>query len=138
VRLVARHPLRCVRDLAGWLRWRREEFVRPLGRLAPVARRVLDEGDDHVHAHFAAGAALDAMRVSRLTGVPCSVTTHGYDLYLDRRNLREKLERALPRDRQRHRGVRAERSRPSGCTRSRWAWRASASGAPGRTRAGAP
>src|SRR5207244_13444406 len=46
------------------------------------------------HAHFAGAAALDAMRVSLLTGVPYSVTTHGYDIYLHPRNLDEKLERA--------------------------------------------
>jgi glycosyltransferase involved in cell wall biosynthesis len=89
--LAARHPLRCLRDLAGRLRWRREEEVRQLRRLAPVAQRVVRERDDHLHAHFAAGAALDAMRVSALTGVPYSVTTHGYDIWLHPRNLSEKL-----------------------------------------------
>src|SRR5438270_9206796 len=53
--LAARHPLRCARDLAQRLRWRREEAVRPLRRLAPVARRAVESGDDHLHAHFAAG-----------------------------------------------------------------------------------
>jgi glycosyltransferase involved in cell wall biosynthesis len=91
--LVAKHPLRVLRDLAGRLRWRRDEPVRPLRRLAPIAKRVA-ETSDHIHAHFAAGAALDAMRVSLLTGVPYSVTTHAYDIFLDPRNLDEKLERA--------------------------------------------
>jgi glycosyltransferase involved in cell wall biosynthesis len=91
--LWTRHPLRVLRDLAGRLRWRREEAVRPLRRLAPVARRVA-AGDDHIHAHFAGGAALDALRVSALTGVPYSVTTHAYDIFLAPRNLDEKLERA--------------------------------------------
>jgi colanic acid/amylovoran biosynthesis glycosyltransferase len=93
--LAARHPLRCLRDVVlGLVRWRRDEEVRPLRRLAPVARRVVTEADDHLHAHFAAQAALDAMRVSLLTGVPYSVTTHGYDIWLHPRNLREKLTRA--------------------------------------------
>jgi glycosyltransferase involved in cell wall biosynthesis len=91
--LVTRRPLAVLRDLAGRLRWRRDEPVRPLRRLAPVARRV-SESTDHIHAHFAAGAALDAMRVSRLTGVPYSVVTHAYDIFLHPRNLDEKLERA--------------------------------------------
>jgi colanic acid/amylovoran biosynthesis glycosyltransferase len=91
--LVRRHPLRVVRDLAGRLRWRGDEPVRPLMRLAPVARRVAATCD-HIHAHFAAGAALDALRVSLLTGVPYSVTTHAYDIFLRPRNLDEKLERA--------------------------------------------
>src|SRR4051794_33456386 len=33
--LAARHPLRVLRDLSGRLRWRRDEAVRPLRRLAP-------------------------------------------------------------------------------------------------------
>ena len=91
--LVTHHPLRVLRDLNGRLRWRSAEPVRPLRRLAPVARRVA-ASSDHIHAHFAAGAALDAMRVSALTGVPYSVTTHAYDIFLHPRNLDEKLERA--------------------------------------------
>lgn len=93
-RLSVRNPAGMARDLAGRPRWRREEQVTPLRRLAWVAMRVVAEGDEHIHAHFAAGAALDAMRVSRLTGVPFSVATHGYDLYQEPRNLREKLQSA--------------------------------------------
>jgi glycosyltransferase involved in cell wall biosynthesis len=90
--LLARHPLRCLRDLALRLRLRREEWVRPLRELAPVVRR-LREGE-HIHVHFAAGAALDALRISALTGAPYSVTAHAWDIWLAPRNLREKLERA--------------------------------------------
>src|SRR5262249_51644579 len=61
--LWGRHPLRTARDLLGRARWRSDEAVRPLRRLAPVARRVA-ESSDHINAHFAAAAALDAMRVS--------------------------------------------------------------------------
>jgi colanic acid/amylovoran biosynthesis glycosyltransferase len=91
--LAARHPLRVLRDLSGQLRWRRDEAVRPLRRLAPIALRVA-ASSDHLHAHFAGAAALDAMRISRLTGVPYSVTTHAYDIFLTPANLDEKLERA--------------------------------------------
>jgi colanic acid/amylovoran biosynthesis glycosyltransferase len=91
--LLTRHPLRVARDFAGRVRWRGDEPVRPLRRLAPVARRVAEQSD-HIHAHFAAGAALDAMRVSLLTGVPYSVVTHAYDIFLHPRNLDEKLERS--------------------------------------------
>ena len=91
--LCRTHPLRVLRDLAGRRRWRGDESVRPLRRLAPVVQRVA-ASSDHIHAHFAAGAALDAMRVSLLTGVPYSVTTHAYDIFLRPRNLDEKLERA--------------------------------------------
>jgi glycosyltransferase involved in cell wall biosynthesis len=92
--LLARHPLRCVRDLLQQRRWRREERVLPLRRLAPPARRVARFGAHHLHAHFAAGAALDAMRVGALLGLPYSVMTHGYDIFQTPANLREKHERA--------------------------------------------
>jgi glycosyltransferase involved in cell wall biosynthesis len=91
--LALRHPLRALRDLSGQLRWRRDEPVRPLRRLAPIARRIATSAD-HIHAHFAGAAALDAMRISLLTGVPFSVTTHAYDIFLTPTNLDEKLERA--------------------------------------------
>jgi glycosyltransferase involved in cell wall biosynthesis len=92
--LMARHPVRCVRDL--W--WRRrlagEEAVRPLRRLAPAARRLHAFGAVHLHAHFAAGAALDAMRLGAILGTPYSVMTHGYDIFSLPSNLREKHGRA--------------------------------------------
>ncbi|HXD56864.1 MAG TPA: glycosyltransferase [Thermoleophilaceae bacterium] len=92
--LVARQPLRCARDLVSQRRWRREERVVPLRRLAPSARRVARFGASHLHAHFAAGAALDAMRVGALLDLPYSVMTHGYDIFQTPANLREKHERA--------------------------------------------
>jgi len=92
--LLARHPLRCVRDLLQQRRWRREERVLPLRRLAPPARRVARFAAHHLHAHFAAGAALDAMRVGALLGLPYSVMTHGYDIFQTPANLPEKHERA--------------------------------------------
>lgn len=92
--LCARRPVACARDLAGRLRWRREEWVRPLRALAGPARAILARDDAHLHAHFAAGAALDALRLSALTGRPYSVTAHAYDIFAAPRNLREKLERA--------------------------------------------
>jgi colanic acid/amylovoran biosynthesis glycosyltransferase len=90
--LLARHPLRCVADLARRPRLRREEWVRPLRDLAPVARRLA--AGEHVHVHFAAGAALDAMRLAALTGATYSVTAHAWDIWLAPRNVRIKLERA--------------------------------------------
>jgi glycosyltransferase involved in cell wall biosynthesis len=92
--LVVRHPLRCAADLVAQRRWRREEPVAPLRVLAPVASRLARRGGRHLHAHFAAGAALNAMRLARLTGRRYSLTAHAYDIYRDPRNLREKLERA--------------------------------------------
>jgi glycosyltransferase involved in cell wall biosynthesis len=94
-RLAWRRPRACLRDLARRRRWRREEWVRPLRALAGPARRVMRDGDEHLHAHFAGGAALDAMRLSALTGRPFSVTAHAYDIFAQPRNLREKLSRAV-------------------------------------------
>ncbi len=92
--LVARHPLRCLADLRARRRWRREERVSALRALAPVARRVSRRRTQHLHAHFAAGGALNALRLGALTGLPFSVATHGYDLFMTPANLREKHERA--------------------------------------------
>ncbi|MGI8804973.1 MAG: glycosyltransferase [Thermoleophilaceae bacterium] len=92
--LAARHPLRCAWDLASRRRWRREEEVRPLRSLAPAARRAARAGARHLHVHFAVGAALDAMRLGRLLGLPYSVMAHAYDIYREPANLPEKVARA--------------------------------------------
>lgn len=92
--LTLRHPLRCARDLLGRRRWRREEPLRSLRSLAPSARRVARAGETHLHAHFAAGAALDALRLGDLLGLPYSVMAHAYDIFREPSNLREKLARA--------------------------------------------
>ncbi|MGH2920345.1 MAG: glycosyltransferase, partial [Solirubrobacteraceae bacterium] len=70
------------------------EWVRPLRSLAPEARRIAGRGDQHLHAHFAAGAALDAMRLAALAGLPFTVTAHAYDIFVSPRNLAAKLEAA--------------------------------------------
>lgn len=93
-RLVGRHPLRCARDLLGRNRWRSQEPVVPLRILAPAAVRLIRGGESHLHAHFATGAALSALRFHRLTGISYSVTAHGYDIFREPANLREKLEQA--------------------------------------------
>jgi glycosyltransferase involved in cell wall biosynthesis len=90
--LLGRHPLRCIADVLGRPALRREEWVRPLRDLAPVVRRLAP--GEHIHVHFAAGAALDAMRIAALTGSTYSVTAHAWDIWLAPRNLRAKLERA--------------------------------------------
>ena len=92
--LVRRRPLACARDLAARRRWAREEWARPLRALAPAARRIIERGEEHLHAHFAAGAALDAMRLAAISGRTFSVTAHAYDIFLTPRNLPEKLRRA--------------------------------------------
>ena len=91
LRLVGRHPLRATRDLLARRRWAREEPVTPLRRLA---MRALRAEEPYIHAHFAAGAALDAMRIAALTGRRWGLTAHGYDIYATPANLAEKLRRA--------------------------------------------
>jgi len=49
-----------------------------LAQAAWLARRVRA---DHVHAHFAFGAASIGLLYGRLTGTPASFTAHAYDLY---------------------------------------------------------
>src|SRR4051812_35966729 len=74
--LAARHPLRVIADLAGRRQLSREEWLRPLRELAPVIRRL--RAGEHIHVHFAAGAALDALRIAALTGARYSVTAHAW------------------------------------------------------------
>ena len=68
--LLRRRPLACARDAVRRLRWGRAEWARPLRAVAPAARSILERGDEHLHAHFASGAALDAMRLAALTAGP--------------------------------------------------------------------
>ena len=92
--LCLRHPLGCLRDARERRRWALEEGVWPLRSLAPLAWRVKRNGERHLHAHFAEGAALNALRVGRVLGLPYSVTAHAYDIFKDPRNLPEKLREA--------------------------------------------
>ena len=92
--LVAHHPRRCLADVVARRRWRREELVRPLRVIAPEVRRVARRRTEHVHVHFAAGAALDALRIGRLLRLPYSVTAHAYDIYRAPCNLGLKLREA--------------------------------------------
>jgi colanic acid/amylovoran biosynthesis glycosyltransferase len=91
--LLARHPLRAVRDLLRRRSWDRRDRV-SLAALALAARRLAGTGDRHLHAHFATASAVSAQRLQRIRGVPYSVTAHGFDIWVQPRNLREKLEPA--------------------------------------------
>ncbi len=94
MRLTARHPLGCARDLLARRRWRREERVLPLRVLAPAIAELERRPGARVHAHFALEGALCALRASRITGRPWSLTAHAVEIYADRRNLAEKLRAA--------------------------------------------
>ena len=93
-RLVLHHPVRSVRDVFERRAWRADEPVLPLRSLARRARRLQRDGIQHVHVHFAARSALDAMRIARLLGLTYSVTVHAYEVFAERTNIRVKLERS--------------------------------------------
>ncbi len=94
-RLALRRPRAVLRDLRDRRRWQRDETVPPLRNLAPTALRL--EGAPHarLHVHFAAGAALDALRIARLLDDrPWSLTAHAYEIWATPMNLAEKLRAA--------------------------------------------
>jgi glycosyltransferase involved in cell wall biosynthesis len=92
--LAARHPLRCVWDLRQARRWRAEEPAWHLASIAPFVRRLARSKEQHIHVHFAAGAALHGLRAARFLGIGYSLAPHAYDIFQHPRNLTEKLERA--------------------------------------------
>lgn len=95
--LVPRHPLRAAADLALRRRFAADERM-PLRALAPAVRRLARGGERHVHAHFAAMGAANALRIGRLAGVPVSIVPHAHEIYArtdpQPRALAEKLRRA--------------------------------------------
>ena len=93
-RLALRHPFRCLSDLRNHGRWRAAEPVVPLRTLAPAAKRLRSERGRLVHVHFAANAALNAMRLAAIERIPYTLTAHAYEIFREPRNLEEKLERA--------------------------------------------
>ena len=92
--LAARDPQGWARDRADRAAWRPEEDPRRTAALAPVVRDLAAWGAEHVHVHFAAGAAIDGLRAGALLGVPVSITAHAWEIFRSPRNLRRKLERA--------------------------------------------
>jgi glycosyltransferase involved in cell wall biosynthesis len=92
--LLVRHPLRCLRDRLDRKTWQAEEPVMPLRHLAPIAWRVHRSGAPRMHVHFAAEAALAALRIGRILGTPWSLTAHAYDIFYLPTNLVAKLNAA--------------------------------------------
>ena len=92
--LVATRPRACLADLRARRRWRREEEVEPLRVLAPLARELARRPTRTCTPTSPREAALDALRLARLPGVPYSVTAHAYDIYSEPANLPEKLRSA--------------------------------------------
>jgi hypothetical protein len=65
IRILARHPLRAVRDRLG-----RSPGEPSLAALAPAVRRLTADRDARLHALGGAGAQAIARRLSALTGRP--------------------------------------------------------------------
>ncbi len=92
-----RRYLRTLFDVIGGT-WRSPNFL--LGglgifpKVAHAARRMADDGVDHVHCHFANHPALAGFIIHRLTGIPYSFTAHGSDLHVDRTMLPAKVAEA--------------------------------------------
>jgi len=61
---------------------------------ALFAKRMVELGVTHLHAHWATHPALAAYVVSLLTGLPYSFTAHADDIYVERPMLKEKIRRA--------------------------------------------
>jgi len=59
-----------------------------------IARFFRERGIDHVHAHFAGGAAAHALVAARLAGITCSFVCHGHDVYAEPEDLPLKLASA--------------------------------------------
>ena len=90
----ARAPGRLVRDARDRPSWRPEDRPRHSGTVAAIARELARWRADHLHAHFAAQAALEALRVGRLLGRPVSITAHAHDIFRTPANLTRKLREA--------------------------------------------
>jgi glycosyltransferase involved in cell wall biosynthesis/GT2 family glycosyltransferase len=80
VALVSRHPVRVLADLRFRRRFPPGERM-PLRALAPAVRRLGNGGEPHIHVHFAAMAAVNALRVARFTGATVSITPHAHEIY---------------------------------------------------------
>lgn len=65
-------------------------FVEAVVVLPEVSRL----GIDHMHAHWAVGAATCTMVISRFLDIPFTFTAHAYDIWIDRLLLSEKLRAA--------------------------------------------
>lgn len=97
-RLLLRHPVR-------WLAFRRavRELRSEMGaqddqvewrKLPALAEVLAGRGVDVLHAHFAWNGAAAAMCLSKILGVPWSVTLHAKDVFSRLRNLEAKLRDA--------------------------------------------
>lgn len=61
---------------------------------ANFARMMMDNKVEHVHAHFATHAALAALTIHKLTGIPFSFTAHAHDIFVEHALLEHKIKAA--------------------------------------------
>lgn len=92
--LVLRAPRAAGRDARAQRRWRSGEPTQGLAALAPAYHRLRRARVEHLHVHFAAESAQQAMRLAALLGIPYSMTAHAHDIFAAPANLPEKLRRA--------------------------------------------
>jgi glycosyltransferase involved in cell wall biosynthesis len=94
------HPQRYVEVLAEVVRGTcgsLDFFIKALAIFPKAVRfayEIKDQGVVHVHAQFATHAAVAALIVHRLTGIPFSFTARGADIQVNRHMLKEKLAAA--------------------------------------------
>jgi len=91
--VAIRHPLRFLGDFAYRTRFSADERV-PMSVIAPMARRLAVGRERHVHVHFAALAAVNALRAARLVGVGVSIAAHGHELFKTPKAIPAKLTEA--------------------------------------------
>ena len=92
--LILRAPRAAGRDARAQRRWRAQEPTQGLAGLAPAYHRLRRARVEHLHVHFAAESAQQAMRLAALLRIPYSVTAHAHDIFAAPANLPEKLGRA--------------------------------------------
>jgi glycosyltransferase involved in cell wall biosynthesis len=100
VRWLAKNPRGIWRSLCAAVSDPRDSVVTKLKLLykifvtATVAERIMKEGYEHIHAHFASDPATYALYLHLLTGIPFSFTGHAADIYRDPIALLPKLKLA--------------------------------------------
>jgi colanic acid/amylovoran biosynthesis glycosyltransferase len=94
LRVLVRHPARCLRVLAGLHRaaganpWAHARVLAVTPKALAAVDALRGEAVEHVHAHFANQTADCAAIVGLVAGIPFSFTAHAYDIYSRARRLR--------------------------------------------------
>lgn len=87
---LVKSPLRYLK--AFWFAYMRGAWVFKSAAYYALVLRELGIG--HIHAHFAASASEYAMVISMISGIPYSFTPHAYDIFINPRLVREKVDLA--------------------------------------------